>query len=41
LFDANIRVDARSSAFPEASLAIEFAVAGANKIISDHLDNDM
>ena len=32
-------VDAKSSvAFPEASLAIEFAVIGANKIISHHLD---
>ena len=33
-------VEAKSSAFPEASFAIEFAVTGANKIISHHLDND-
>ena len=39
--DANTSVDARSSAFPEANFAIEFAVTGANKIISHHLDNDM
>ena len=41
LFDANISVDAKSSALPVASFAIEFAVIGANKIISHHLDNDM
>ena len=41
LFDAKTIVDAKSSAFPEASFAIEFAVIGANKIISHHLDNDM
>jgi len=41
LFDANMSVDAKPSALPEVSFAIEVAVTGANKIISHHLDNDM
>ena len=41
LFDANIKVDAKSSALPEANFAMEFAVIGANKIISHQRDNDM
>ena len=41
LFDANISVEAKSSALPEEILAIELAVIGANNIISHHLDNDM
>ena len=41
LFDAKITVEAKSSAEPLASLEIVFAVAGAIKIKSAHLDKAM
>ena len=41
LLDANITVEAKSSARPLLNLLIKLAVVGTTKIISAHLDKDI
>jgi hypothetical protein len=41
LLDARITVEARSSEDPALNLEIVFAVAGATRITSAHLDSDI